>query len=102
MILDLAYIEPTYQWSLEFYIILFIKSIEKTVKDKENRINNIIDKFQEFLYDSICRSLLEKDKLIFSLLMCQKVLEIKKKLNSALIRFVMVGGTLTDAPKSIP
>ena len=54
------------------------------------------------LYDSICRSLLEKDKLIFSLLICQKILEIKKKINSVLIRFVMVGGTLTDAPKPIP
>ena len=29
------------------------------------------------LYDCICRSLLEKDKLIFSLLMCQKILELK-------------------------
>ena len=72
------------------------------MKDKENRINNIIDKFQEMLYDCICRSLLEKDKLIFSLMMCQKILELKKKINSSLIRFLMVGGTLTDAPKPIP
>ena len=54
------------------------------------------------LYDCICRSLLEKDKLIFSLLMCQKILELKKKINTSLIRFLMVGGTLTDPPKPIP
>lgn len=27
VVLDLAMIEPTYQWSLEFYIILFERSI---------------------------------------------------------------------------
>jgi hypothetical protein len=32
------------------------------------------------LYESISRSLLEKDKLTLSLLMCQKILEIKKRI----------------------
>jgi dynein heavy chain len=34
-ILDLALLEPTYQWSLEYYINLFIRSIEK-VLSKDN------------------------------------------------------------------
>lgn len=74
VVLDLAMIEPTYQWSLEFYIALFERSI-KSLTGKENRTRNIIDRFQMNLYESICRSLLEKDKLIFSLLMCMKVLQ---------------------------
>jgi dynein heavy chain, axonemal len=45
VILDLAMVEPTYQWSLEFYINLFDRSIEKAIPGKENRIVNIINKF---------------------------------------------------------
>lgn len=32
--LDLANIEPTYQWSLEFYINLFERAIEKSIPGK--------------------------------------------------------------------
>lgn len=32
--LDLANIEPTYQWSLEFYINLYQRSIEKSIPGK--------------------------------------------------------------------
>jgi dynein heavy chain len=45
VILDLALIEPTYQWSLEFYIIQFERSIKEAIPGKENRSKNIIDKF---------------------------------------------------------
>jgi dynein heavy chain, axonemal len=34
VILDLAMVEPTYQWSLEFYINLFDRSIEKVISKK--------------------------------------------------------------------
>ena len=30
-------IEPTYQWSLEFYILLFEKAIRESIPGKENR-----------------------------------------------------------------
>ena len=45
VILDLAMIEPTYQWSLEFYIALFEKAVREAIPGKENRNKNIIDKF---------------------------------------------------------
>lgn len=45
VILDLALIEPTYQWSLDFYINLFLKGIQNSIPGKENRCNNIIDSF---------------------------------------------------------
>jgi dynein heavy chain len=54
------------------------------------------------LYESICRSLLEKDKLIFTFMMCMKILEINKKIKSIEIRFLMVGGTWTEAPRELP
>lgn len=102
MILDLALIEPTYQWSLEFYIIQFERSIREAIPGKENRSKNIIDKFQISLYEGICRSLLEKDKLIFSLLLCLKIMSSEGKVSQAEIRFTMVGGTYTDPSYAFP
>lgn len=91
--MDLANIEPTYQWSLEFYINLFQRAIEKSITGKENRCKNVIDKFQILFYESLCRSLLEKDKIIFSFLICIKILLSDKKIKSNELRFMMVGGT---------
>lgn len=48
VILDLALIEPTYQWSLEFYIELFLKGIKTAPPSKESRearSKNIIAQF---------------------------------------------------------
>ncbi|EAS04067.1 axonemal dynein heavy chain (macronuclear) [Tetrahymena thermophila SB210] len=102
VILDLALIEPTYQWSLEFYITLFLKAITQAIPGRENRCKNIIDSFQFLLYESICRSLLEKDKLIFSFLLCVKIMEVENMITKEQTRFMMVGGTWTESPKQIP
>lgn len=100
--LDLANVEPTYQWSLEFYINLYQRSIEKSIPGKENRCKNIIDKFQLNFYESLCRSLLEKDKLIFSFLICTKILLSEKKIKNNELRFLMVGGTWIESPIALP
>lgn len=102
VILDLGLIEPTYQWSLDYYIDLFLKSIQKAVQDKQNRVNNIIMTFQSIMYESICRSLLEKDKLIFSFMQCLKILEVAGKINKKEIRFLTVGGTSTESERQMP
>lgn len=84
-------IEPTYQWSLEFYIALFEKSIREAPQGKEHRCLNIIDKFQQLLYDSVCRSLLEKDKIIFSFLLQIKILSVEGNITPSEVRMMMVG-----------
>jgi dynein heavy chain len=58
---------------------LFEKGIEKAEKsevksNKEQRVNNIIEKFTIMLYEHVVRSLLEKDKLLFSFLMTTKLM----------------------------
>lgn len=62
-------------------------------------MQDIIQTHQLNLFDSICRALLEKDKLIFSFLMCIKILESEGLISPLETRFLMVGGTWTESEK---
>jgi len=91
-------IEPTYQYSLEWYQKLFEEAVVKSRELKGNSRNaNIIETTQLILYDNTCRALLEKDKLIFSFLLCIKILEIDHIITMKETRFLMIGGTATEA-----
>jgi len=48
---------------LEFYIEIFEKSIEKAPASRFERVKNINITFTKTLFESIIRSLIEKDKL---------------------------------------
>ncbi|XP_005185418.2 dynein axonemal heavy chain 12 [Musca domestica] len=75
-ITDLPNIDPMYQFSLSWYINLYIYSIETANKSKDlpRRIKFLVDAVSKNLYNTVCRSIFEKDKLLFSFILCTRIL----------------------------
>ena len=93
-ITDLANIEPMYQYSLNWYISLFNRGIDSSEKSKEvpTRLANLRKYFTESLYSNVGRSLFEKDKLLFSFLLCIAILKGQNKIDPEEWRFLITGG----------
>lgn len=75
---DLATVDPMYQYSLPWFIHLFIRAMEtaEPAEEIELRIINVNKNFTYSLYINVCRSLFEKHKLMFSLMLCTKILQV--------------------------
>jgi dynein heavy chain, axonemal len=93
-IADLANIESMYQYSLNWFIDLFINGIAQSTKSSvvKRRLKNLETYFTYSLYCNVCRSLFEKDKLVFSFLLCTAILRSRGELDNGEFMFLMTGG----------
>ncbi|XP_044191900.1 dynein axonemal heavy chain 3 isoform X1 [Thunnus albacares] len=101
---ELANIEPMYQYSLTWFINLYLCSIAQSLKsdDLAERIDNILEHFTLSIYNNVCRSLFEKDKLLFSLLLTVGIMQGKGQVDDQVWRFLLTGGIALDNPYPNP
>ncbi|NWQ64257.1 DYH1 protein, partial [Neopipo cinnamomea] len=95
---DLSNVDPMYQYSLEWFLNIFLMGIRNsekadTLKERVVNINNYIT-FS--LYCNVCRSLFEKHKLMFAFLVSARILMNDGKIDMDEWRYLLSGGTIKE------
>jgi dynein heavy chain len=92
-IADLALIDPMYQYSLQWFTMLFAKSCQDSEQNADFgvRRENLVNYFTFSLYKNICRSLFEKHKLLYSFMMCIRIQQGRQEIDDAEWRFLISG-----------
>ncbi|KAK0056678.1 dynein heavy chain 1 axonemal-like isoform X1 [Biomphalaria pfeifferi] len=99
---DMANIDPMYQYSLEWFITIFLGGISQAERADNipQRIKNINNYFTYSLYSNVCRSLFEKHKLLFAFLLCVRIQTHQGIIDLNEWRLLLAGGTVK--PKELP
>lgn len=75
VVANLAWVDPMYQYSLQYYKDLFQQRLQKTEKKEvlAERLSLLIEDITQSMYINVCRGLFEKDKLLYAFLMAAKI-----------------------------
>ena len=81
------------QYSLGWFVNLFIDAMNSSdpCNDVAKRVAILIDYFTYSLYRNVCRSLFEKDKVLYSFLVCTKLMIADDRIGVAELKFLLSG-----------
>jgi dynein heavy chain len=90
----MATVDPMYQYSLTYFISLFLRSIEASehTKDVTANVAALRKHFTYFLFTNICRSLFEAHKLLFAALISIRIAAARLEIDPAHLSFLLTGG----------
>jgi len=93
VIADLGFVDPMYQYSLQWFTGLFIRGIQAAAPSNEihQRVLNLNDYFTSSIYINICRSLFERHKLLFAFSLTVKILQGDDMVDNQEYRFLLSG-----------
>eukprot|EP00741_Cyanophora_paradoxa_P012299 tig00000169_g11885.t1 len=99
---NLSLVDPMYQYSLTWFATLFgnVFAVAERSEDFDTRVKALNDAATYSLYTNVCRSLFEKHKLLFSFLLCVRILQGDGRIDPAEWRFLLAGATSDEI--SIP
>uniref|UniRef100_A0A061R4I5 Dynein heavy chain 9 n=2 Tax=Tetraselmis sp. GSL018 TaxID=582737 RepID=A0A061R4I5_9CHLO len=106
-IVEIGNIDPMYQYSLAYFIQLFLRSIKESPNDKSwdvaQRLEALSEYFTFFLYTNVCRSLFEKDKVLFAFKLAVNLRMAEGLVDAGDLRFLLTGGVAVgDNPHENP
>ncbi|KAF5834888.1 hypothetical protein DUNSADRAFT_8192 [Dunaliella salina] len=96
---ELANIDPMYQYSLAYFMSLFVSPKAASVP---KRLDMLRDHFTYFLFTNVCRSLFEKDKLLFAFALAAHLGVASGEVMSPQLRFLLTGPLSMDVPAPNP
>lgn len=105
VLLQVMNVDPMYQYSLVFFKNIFKRALDNGNDiEKRGQARRIffMKEFTRLLYENICRSLFEKDKLLFSFLIMLKIQDESGDLDQKMVRFLMTGGTSVEMKRPNP
>lgn len=103
-ITDLPNVDPMYQFSLNWYINLYIYSIDNANKSRDlvRRLKFLTDAVTLNLYNNVCRSIFEKDKLLFSFVLTTKIMLASGQISQEEFMFLLTGGVDIEITQQKP
>jgi dynein heavy chain len=93
VIADMAEVDPMYQFSLKYFKQLFNNTISNSEKadDLNKRLDILLNATTCDVYRNIARGLFEKDKLVFSFMLCVEIMKTAGSITSEQWNFFLRG-----------